>query len=255
MWPKRTRPCLTTLCALGSRRSLAVALLRLVRAPRLRRRSLATGLQTGYQTRPNSTAGAGVWCIAVVALTSLAACGDGRTTDIHGYYEWMNDPANGCVRTSDINGVRIEMKYLAPAYLQYQRRDGDDQGTQGNDSTVCFLMSIAPSDTSGGDIMTHGVVSEGAFTARAMNLNFEIRDMLSIRYGGKEYPVLLTTLENVYGLSKKRDVMLVFPRIPPYWSEKADVDIVFDDRIFGTGINHFTFRIRDLHLVPNSIHS
>jgi hypothetical protein len=116
-------------------------------------------------------------------------------------------------------------------------------------------MSIAPADSAAGDVMMQGISSEDEFTARAMNLNFEIKEMLAIRYGGTDHPVLLAALENVYGLSKKRDVMIVFPRIASAWKDDGDADIAFDDRIFGTGISHFIFHVRDLNRAPASIHS
>jgi hypothetical protein len=198
-------------------------------------------------------------CLAIITVAVIVVgCGDHASTDVQGYYEWMNDPSNGCVRTSTVNGLRLELKYLAPAYLRYQRERSDSSvvaNAPGNDSTVCFLMSIAPADSTGGDIMLRGVASDDDFTSRAMNLNFEIKDMVSINYGGHRYPVLLATLENVYGLSKKRDVMLVFPKIQSYWKEDGDADLVFDDRIFDTGISHFAFHIRDLNRAPASIHS
>lgn len=204
--------------------------------------------------------------VAVAALLGLGAAGCGGNDPMGEYYEELADPANGLVRQTTARGLKLTMKYLPGEYMAFQeRRDRPEGGAEPEavasegmlssdrdySSSIHFLLSIAPEDPDkGGDVMTRGVSSSEDLTRRAMDLNFAIREMVTAHYGGEVVPAALATMENTYGLTPKRDIVIAFPKLEGKWREGEEVDLVFDDRIFKTGINHFRFRISDLEHAP-----
>lgn len=185
----------------------------------------------------------------ILAVALLYGCGSDNANP---YLEKLNDPDNGLMKSVAAKGIRFTMKYLPPEYqLDQQHRDPSTRATDssgaGYRSSLSFLLSIAPEDEEhGDDIMLRDVSSPEGLTSRSIDLNFAIREMLVARYDGKDVAAVLATMENVYGLSKKKDVMVVFPRLQDHWKADGDLELIFDDRVFHTGNHHFRFRIHDL---------
>lgn len=87
-------------------------------------------------------------------------------------------------------------------------------------------------------------------------MSFEIERYTTLKIGGKTYRPVLSALENVYGLTDSRNITFVF--VPESKEEKTfyqseRLQLSFDDEIFNTGINHFTFNREDLNNTPSFI--
>jgi hypothetical protein len=75
-------------------------------------------------------------------------------------------------------------------------------------------------------------------------LNFSWEEYATLQCGGKSYKPILSTLENTYGLTQDRNIILVFApgsaNDPDFWSSPV-VDLTLNIPHLGTGIQHFKF--------------
>lgn len=78
----------------------------------------------------------------------------------------------------------------------------------------------------------------------AWSLNFSWDEQASLRCGKNEYKPVLSTLENTYGLTKDRNVILVFAPTErgdtEFWTA-PELDLVLYTPHLGNGIQHFKF--------------
>jgi hypothetical protein len=188
----------------------------------------------------------------LAASLILAACGKEGPKDLTEYYRWVNDPEHGLIRHHEVNGITLTMKYMPPSYLAHQyvaatpgiTQAQKDSVMQSYRNSLCFLLTIGVGDSTG-DIMTRGIGSYEEFSQRAMRLNFEMQNYVTLRAGEKDYRPALAIMENTYGMTPKRDVVLVFADDASLRAADT-LDVRFNDTIFETGISHYEFLRKDM---------
>lgn len=192
----------------------------------------------------------------------LAGC----RQEIHDYSEylkWINDEAHGLVKEKRINNLVLTVKYLPADYLVY-RDLHEHQATSGKlkDSlsaqyraSKCFLLTIAPDKEkpgNDGDIMMRGIQSLEQYKTRSLTMNFDMNEYLQLVTGKKAYVPVLTHMENVYGVTSGRTIVMLFSpdKLANELKEEEELDIVFDDPLFDTGRSHFVFYKKDIDRIP-----
>ena len=179
------------------------------------------------------------------------------------FYAWMNDQNNGLITTKTIQDVVLTVKYLPAEYLAFKdlksivnpsQKIIDSLVEQYRDSRA-FLLTIQPNPDyqANGDILYKGVGSYVEYRQRIMDLNFSIEKFISIKADDQTFKPLLSSLENNYGISEKQSVYLLFA---DNTNQKGllnapQLDLVFEDALFGSGINHFKFQKKDLDNIPS----
>jgi len=160
------------------------------------------------------------------------------------------------------NGYEVEVKQLPSQYLALRevKAFGDitqtayDSALESYGEARYFLLTIKPQEgVREGDIMMQGVSNYEEYQERFIDLSFSLKDYLSLEYEGGELPPVLATTEHGYGLSAHRSAMLAFaPGTPEEASALTNgpVTVVFDDRIFQTGISRFPFNSSSLTDLP-----
>lgn len=178
------------------------------------------------------------------------------------FHQYINDPDNGLIKTRTASGFQFSVKFLPPEYVAYNNikstgnynQNDYDSLTMMFSKNLTFLLTIGPDKSVGNkfDIMYIGINTTEEYNQRVHQLNFDIKEYITIDVDGNKYKPVLTKLENTYGLSTERKINLVFA---PYETEneflKADeIDLIFNDEIFGTGINHFKFLSSEINSIP-----
>lgn len=203
--------------------------------------------------------------IGLFFLVVLISCGKKSITSNEEYLSWMNDEANGLVMSKEVGGITIKVKYLPPNYLAYQDLSGQtiikkqesDSIIKSYDKSLTFLMTIGvDGEVKKGDVMYQGIKDYAAYKERLYTMNFDIENDITIKIGGKKYHPVLSNLENGYGLTSSRNITLVF--VPEAKEEKSfytseEIQFTYDDDLFDTGINHFTFNREDINNIPSFI--
>lgn len=177
-------------------------------------------------------------------------------------YQWMHQEENGLIKTRQANHLSITVKYLPARYLalrDIRNLEKYDEKkvhalVEEHKKSYAFLLTIQPDKSGGaeGDVLYQGVENYREYKQRVMQLNFGIGNYVSIKAGGQEYKPVLSTLENTYSVTNHRSIYLVFSENETQRGllEAENIDFVFDDELFGTGINHFVFDKETLQQLP-----
>ncbi|HEY0978828.1 MAG TPA: hypothetical protein VGE21_15250 [Flavobacteriales bacterium] len=202
-------------------------------------------------------------CFTLLALLGVIGCGSSeRSVDIASLERYSNDPENGLVRKRTVNGITTSIRILPSELcaLREFRMNGDScaNGLETllaqHRGQVSMTLTFSPDGVrSKGDIMYSGVADRTAFINRALAMNFDWQERVELRCGDVSYHPVLSTLENTYGLTEGRNIVLVFA--PASLSDTAlfaspELDLVLHDDHFGTGTQHFKFDRSDIEKVP-----
>jgi len=201
--------------------------------------------------------------IGLLALMFLSSCGQSSVNSYEEYLAWLNDAENGLVMHKEAGGITIKVKQLPSNYIAYQdlmneknvKKQVVDSIANSYDKSLTFLMTIGvDGDLKKGDIMYQGVKNYEEYKRQLYQLNFDIENDISLNIEGNIYKPVLSHLENVYGLTDSRNITLVFvPETKEDLSfyKSEEIQFTYDDELFDTGINHFTFNRKDINNSPS----
>ncbi len=151
-----------------------------------------------------------------------------------------------------VSGFEVKMEYL-PKHLLAQ-----EKVTKNNDMN--FVLTIAPLkdyDDEYKATMFEKITKFEEYKERVFNLNFEMDKLVELSLDGsdKMYTPVLFNTENTYGLTKEIKINLVFaPKsVEKEFSNAGELDLIFTDEIFETGINHFVFDNKKINNISQSI--
>jgi hypothetical protein len=188
----------------------------------------------------------------------LFSCKKQQVNSVSDYSKYINNPDNGLVITRKVNGLQLSVKYLPSEFLEYK----DQQGNSSTQSiknvyqnTLTFLMTIGPDEEKGNknDIMFNEISSYKEYTERLLSLNFEIDKSITLKAKDIELKPVLSNLENTYGLSKNRSIVIAFAPTDEQRKkiENADeLEFTYSDELFDMGIMHFNFSGSDMNHLP-----
>lgn len=203
-------------------------------------------------------------CIALsLLLLGSVGCGLHESpADITSLERYANDPENGLVRQRTVNGITTSIRILPSELcaLREFRMNGDSCASEletllaQHRGQMSVTLTFAPDGVhSKGDIMYSGVTDRSAFIERALAMNFDWQERVELRCGDVSYHPVLSTMENTYGLTEGRNIVLVFApnsRTDTALFASPELDLVLHDDHFGTGTQHFKFDRSDIEKVP-----
>jgi hypothetical protein len=175
-------------------------------------------------------------------------------------YAFLNNPDHGFVVTKSINNVVMSVKYLPGEYLAFKEMKSSQSNKSQADSllrayrnTRTFLLTLQPdSSKTGGELMYKGISAYSDYKVRVVELNFNLAQYITLRTSDRIYAPVLTNMENSYNTVNKITFTVVFADDRPdnRLIHADELDFVFTDEIFGTGISHFVFDKRKLDQLP-----
>lgn len=196
-------------------------------------------------------------------LLFISACSQKKPVSYEEYMGWMGIPENGMVKSHSVNGLEIKVKFLPAEYLAYQELKNEkiilpakrDSLLAFYSRSLTFLMVIGPDEAkkTEGDVMMKGVKSYEEFAQKAMTMNFDMSQYVTLKTKEGEFKPVLSNMENVYGLSKSRNILFVFAPIElkdTAFLHSNEYDFVYEDQLFQIGINHFVFKKGDIDNRP-----
>ena len=199
-------------------------------------------------------------------LFFFSSCEKERRLPVKSYLKWVNEPENGLVKTKYVNGLELKIKYLSPEYLAWRElSDKPGNSVMEKDSllhryrqSLSFLLSIGPDERkkSGSDIMMQDISNYKEYTERSLTMNFDMEQYIRLKAGKSEYRPVLSALENTYGLSSGRNILLVFTPLATgdqTFKQSGELDFIYADELFGLGTNHFVFTKKELSSIPELI--
>lgn len=185
----------------------------------------------------------------------LISCGDKTVTNHLEYNKWLSNSNNNCKVIKEVNGMIIEVKYLPAAYLALKELNENQSIEEYNSllnsykNSTTFSVTFKPKEGhTGNDVMFDGVRDYKEYIERAMELNFDLESKIKLKANGQHYTPVLSSLENTYGLTKGRQVFIVFADKTKQGEleNSNSMDLVYQDETYNLGILHFTFDLNSI---------
>ena len=195
----------------------------------------------------------GMMAISIIILLTVGCSSSNRSID--DLYEWLNDEGNGLLVSKSIGDVEFEVKYLPPSILAFREMDGPgtqealDSLTQFYSNQESFILTIK-SSSSERDIVYRDVQDHQDYNQRINDLSFNLRNLIILKTTSGEFTPSLYHYERSYSLNKSNSIILVFADDGRGIVKSDTLDLVIQDEIFNTGINHFVFRRGDIQRIP-----
>ncbi len=193
-----------------------------------------------------------------LALFTLSSCQSNLVKNTHEFNQWLSNPENGCKIKKEVNDMIIEVKLLPPSYLALKEMEQSnglkfDSLLSVYKNSTTFLMSFKPKEGhKGDDVMYKNVISYKEYVERALELNFDLESKVVLKSSNREFKPVLSSLENTYGLTKGRQVYIVFTdNVSKEELQNEDsLDFIYTDDEFKLGILHFEF---DYNSIKNNL--
>ncbi len=195
---------------------------------------------------------------ALVFLVSMMGCSSSVDNEKE-FLKWLGDQDNGFVKKAKANGFLLSMKYLPAEYLALNEMEKDgksdmkyfkDYVNKFKDSKT-FLLMISNEENSV-NAGNYDVTNLREYDQRIKDLSFNIKELLVLKTSsGKKYQPVLTTMENLYEISNKKSIYIVFTDDQKEILNSERLDIVFQDTFLDTGINHFVFESKKINNLPS----
>lgn len=185
-----------------------------------------------------------------------------RKKEIKEYLEWVKEENHGLVKTKYVNGLELRVRFLPAEYLAYQELQSDKKYTETKrDSLIAsysgsltFLVSIATDEREKpvGDVMFLDLENMQGYKERMQAMNFDMNEVVELAVGDQTYKPVLTNMQNTYGLSNGRSITCVFApgKNIEEFKKEENIDLIWDDELFGSGRNHFVFNSKDFWSLP-----
>lgn len=181
------------------------------------------------------------------------------------YVNYINEEDNGLVKRKYINHLEITMQYLPAAYLVHSELKNDTSFTATQKDSILslyahnltFVLSINPDERDGDspieDVLFYNIKNKEEYTYRMMHLNFEIKDHIELDCDHQvKYVPAIVNMENSYGLSKGRKIMIVFTPLKSSdeFLKAKNMTVSWNDEVFETGQHYFSFDAAQLFSTP-----
>jgi hypothetical protein len=174
-------------------------------------------------------------------------------------YQWLGDKENGVLKERTHEEIKYSLKILPNDLTIYNDLEGEEYRPSKIDSIretkkdelACLLLIDIKKGTQDNPLFT-GITEYKDYKERIQDLNFHFSDFFHAQIGDQVITPKIWVFEDLYTLGNKRKVMIVFSErdLDKSISESMDIDFVFNDQIFGTGINHFKIKTEDILSIP-----
>lgn len=170
------------------------------------------------------------------------------------YLALITDPGSGLSKERVVGNVKMHLQYMPPEFFAL-KETGKNRGVFDSilDIRKHGINFVLQLDTKEGnqDIMGHNLHGFEDYQNRVMVLNFDIKNYISLSTQDTVIHPVLAALENTYGLSTGRKLIVAFAGdVNHLLSDSKQFDIVFDDPVFETGISRFNYKTQDILQAP-----
>lgn len=186
---------------------------------------------------------------------AMVGCQNNRVQSHEDFLKYLADSDNGFKISRNVNDFNITMTYMPAELLALnesgtlEKRDFLENLEEFKKSKT-FVLSLRH-ENQNLDITNYNVSNLQEYQRRISYLNFDIKHDLYIQtQAGEKVRPVLVTMENIYEIGDQKNVYMVFSQDEEAVFKGDTIDLVFEDRITNTGINHFVFHKSSLEKIP-----
>lgn len=207
--------------------------------------------------------------IYILLFVLVTSCEFGKKVySIDDYHVFMNNPENGYTLSKTTNGVEVNLKFLTSDYLAYKdfKELGFETSIQYDslckeyENSFTFFLTISPNENKMESGVENGVMMKDIykiedFKERAINMNFSMGEYIQLRNKEASIHPVLTNLENTYEVVSGKSIYVVFSKemIDNQLKEGKEIEFVYNDELFDSGISVFSFKKELFENTPSII--
>jgi len=183
----------------------------------------------------------------------LSACRPSKFQTEQEFYAWWNDESNGFTKQYDANSFSLSAKYLPAEYLAFKELKSNpsfsfDSLVVEYNSGYTFLISIKSKNQKGDPLLKENDLED--FAGKIYDLNFIPEQFVQLTIGDSILVPVLSTLESGGEIGNQRTWYVVFSALDGTEHQYKDLDLLFDDHIYNSGLHHFIFNRTDIAILP-----
>lgn len=198
------------------------------------------------------------WIVFVSLFTS--GCQPGELKDHKAYISYLVDPKNGLIKEKNVGGICYTIRYMPSHLLAFNQAGAvgmlssvsRDSLVRQYEQSLTFVIHVGPAQGEDFDVMRLGVRSYAEFAERMERFAFKAQDWVSIETPAGTTSPVIARMENVNAFERGRNFVVVFASEKGTTNDlrRQDLVLCYDDQLFNTGVNKFTFKASDMEAVP-----
>ena len=173
----------------------------------------------------------------------LMSCGNSLKPEA--YIKWMENPKNGLNKSRSLGSVQYTVQYKTPEYSMLKNNTLEEVNTDGHSGIHYFGLTLDPVDQKS-QLLHVNLASEQDYFARMQYFNFNFKNDIYLNINGKQLPCEYYLFESTGKITPGLTFTLGFDA----QKEKGDLQVVINDRVFGTGGINFLFKEKTLNNIP-----
>jgi hypothetical protein len=188
------------------------------------------------------------FCVMLVVSCSNSELGP------RDYVAWMESEENSTLKVYRQGDLKLNCQYMTPEYSALKQQNPESINVAEVRETADEISDLVEFKLSfereGQNNFMHGIhTTEQEYTTESMYLAFDIRYDLSLVSGGDTIPCAMNHHERTYGNTPYETLLVAFER--PSATQLKDMELIFDDRVFGYGRVKFYYSGEELGEIPS----
>jgi hypothetical protein len=171
------------------------------------------------------------------------------------YIAWCDRSENNLVRVYRQNNLELTCQYNSAEYVSVKQSDPgklDAAEVKNNTAAVSDLVhfKLKFRDTTSNNFLRTNYTSAEEFNIKSMYLSFDVRYDFKLVQGDDTSECVLNHHERTYGSTPYETLLIAFPKLH---DGETDLELIFNDRVFGFGRVKFFFEKEDLNAIPKLV--
>ena len=171
------------------------------------------------------------------------------------YIAWSDNKENNLTRVYQQNAIRLSCQYTTPEYVSLKQADAanlDLAAVKENIAAVADMVhfKLRFQDSTSNNFLQNNYTTGEEFNLKSMYLSYDIRYDLKLVQGGDTAACALNHHERTYGSTPYETLLIAFPKLN---EEITDLELIFNDCVFGLGRVKYFFSKEDLESIPELV--
>lgn len=181
------------------------------------------------------------FCLVILLL--LVSCGSSLSPAR--YINWIENPDHGLRKTKTIGPVEYVVQYKTSEYMMLKNNSSDKKMELPERGFHYFGLMLNPLDKKS-QLLHINLSNEEDYFSRMQYYNFYFKNDIYLLVNGKRFPCEFYYFESTGKITPGLTFSLAFD----IKNESGDLQMVINDRIFGSGSLNFLFKQKSLNKIP-----
>ena len=171
------------------------------------------------------------------------------------YIDWNDNPDNGLIKEFTQGSTVLTCQYTSPEYVSLKQSNSENIDQNQVEENIAGISEMQHfkfkfENTESNNFMRDNYTTAEEFNTKSMYLSYDIRYDLSLVSKGDTSMCVLNHHERTYGNTPYETLLISFPKTN---NETSDLELIFEDRVFGLGRVKFFFSAGDLEYMPKLV--